>query len=70
VPATTGYFGSGPTTEVVISLDHNVGEGEQRRRNGKAERFRRPHVQHELELCWLFDRKIGGADVKQVAYPS
>ena len=40
-------------------FDHLVGEGEQRGRNGEVERFRCPHIQHELELHWLLDRKIG-----------
>src|SRR5262249_60828488 len=41
------------------SFDHLIGAGEQRLRHGKAERRRCPHVQHELELCWLLERKIG-----------
>src|SRR5207248_10898032 len=31
----------------------------------KAERVRCPHVDHEFELCWLLDRKIGGVGALQ-----
>src|SRR5262249_40909284 len=40
------------------SFDHLVGAGEQRRRHGEAERFRRLEVDKQLNLRGLVDRKV------------
>src|SRR5499427_8757676 len=42
-------------------LDHLVGTGEQRWRNVERERLRSSEVDHQLELCGLFDGKVCGA---------
>src|SRR5215467_9519861 len=47
------------------SFDHLVGKRQQRRRNGEPERLSCSHVQHELELCGLLDRKIGRASCRE-----
>src|SRR5262249_60088186 len=49
---------AGMTTE--ISLDHLVGDCEDARRHGEAERLRGLHVDHQLELARLDDRQISG----------
>src|SRR5262245_57057455 len=37
------------------SFDHLVGAGKQGRRDGEADRFRGPQIEHQLELCRLLD---------------
>ena len=46
-------------------FDHLVGEREQRGWNGETERFRCPHVQHEIEFYRLLDWKISNVDALQ-----
>jgi hypothetical protein len=40
-------------------FDHLVGGGQQRLRDGKAERLRRFKVEGQLDPCSLLDRQIG-----------
>src|SRR6516225_8996798 len=40
-------------------LNYLVGAIEQGRRDAKTEGFRRPEVDHQLELGWLLDWKVG-----------
>src|SRR5215469_1647582 len=42
------------------SLDHLVGDGEQRRRHVQANRLRHDQVNDEVDLVDRVDRKIGG----------
>src|SRR4030095_7991065 len=42
------------------SLDHLVGAQPHRSRDGDAKRIRRLHVDHQVELRRLLDRKVGG----------
>ena len=42
------------------SLDNLVGTGEDRRRNGEAERLGRPEIDHQLEFRRLLDRQVPG----------
>ena len=41
------------------SLNHCVGPIVQQRRNGRAKRLGRLHVDDEFELCGLLNRQIG-----------
>jgi hypothetical protein len=49
-----------PISEVNDSFDHLVGERQQCRGNGNAERFRGFEIDHEGKLARLFDREIAG----------
>ena len=44
----------------VCLLDHLVGNRQQRRRDGNAERLGSVEVDHELELGRLLDGEVGG----------
>jgi len=47
-----------PISEVNDSFDHVVGERQQCRGNGNAERFRGFEIDHEGKLARLLDREI------------
>jgi hypothetical protein len=49
-----------PISEVNDSFDHLVGERQQCRGNGNAERFRGFEIDHEGKLARLLDREIAG----------
>jgi hypothetical protein len=49
-----------PISEVNDSFDHVVGERQQCRGNGNAERFRGFEIDHEGKLARLLDREIAG----------
>src|SRR5437868_12980348 len=60
IPTSYGYWMpacAGMTAEV--SLDHLVGQREQRWRNLESERPGGPEIEHEFEFGGLHDRKIG-----------
>ena len=42
-----------------LLFDHLVGAAEQRHRKGETQRLGGLQVDHQLELCRLFDRQIG-----------
>src|SRR6516162_4224699 len=42
-----------------VLFDHLVGNGEHTRRNCKIECLGRFQIDHQLELGWLYDRKVG-----------
>jgi hypothetical protein len=44
--------------QTAFLFDHLVGAGEQRLRQGEAERLGGLEVDHQLELCRLFNRQI------------
>jgi hypothetical protein len=48
-------------------LDHLVGGGQQRFRDGKAERLGGFEVDHQFELGRLLNRQIGGASALEDA---
>ena len=47
------------------SLDDLVGAAEQRHRKGETQRLGGLQVDHQLELCRLFDRQIGRLGASQ-----
>src|SRR6266567_2608763 len=47
------------------SLDDSISSPQQRVRDRKAERFRGPHVDHELEFLWPLDWQVGRLDAVQ-----
>jgi hypothetical protein len=49
-----------PISEVNDSFDHVVGERQQCRGDGNAERFRGFEIDHERKLARLLDREIAG----------
>jgi len=49
-----------PISGVNDSFDHVVGERQQCRGNGNAERFRGFEIDHESKLARLLDREIAG----------
>ena len=49
-----------PISEVNDSFDHLVGERQQCRGNGNAERFRGFEIDHEGKLARLLDREMAG----------
>jgi hypothetical protein len=55
-----GYVSFVPISEVNDSFDHLVGERQQCRGNGNAERFRGFEIDHEGKLARLLDREIAG----------
>ena len=55
-----GDVGKVPISEVNDSFDHLVGERQQCRGNGNAERFRGFEIDHEGKLARLLDREIAG----------
>ena len=51
----------GPIPEVAdILLDHLIGGGQQRRRNGQPKRLGRRQINRRFEFGWRLYRKIGG----------
>src|SRR5215472_17601345 len=48
-------------------LDHLIGNGQQSRRNRKAKRHHRLHVDHKFGPCWLHHRQLGGPIAAQDA---
>src|SRR6516162_6602068 len=40
-------------------FDHLVGDGNQRRRDLEAKRFRRLEINDQFECCWLLNRQVG-----------
>jgi hypothetical protein len=54
-----------PISEVNDSFDHVVGERQQCRGNGNAERFRGFEIDHEGKLARLLDRKIAGPGARK-----
>src|SRR3954469_21045257 len=55
----TAFMGRSPETSPTGSLDHLIGEREQRRRDFEAERLGGLHVERQLELGGLRDRQFG-----------
>jgi hypothetical protein len=55
----SGAVGGGPESPLA-SLDHFVGRGQQRRRDGEAEGFGGFQIDDQLETRRLFDRQIAG----------
>jgi hypothetical protein len=43
-----------------FSLDHLVGDRQERRRDRESQRFCRLEIDHKLELCRAFDGQVGG----------
>jgi hypothetical protein len=43
-----------------FSLDHLVGDRQERRRDHESQRFCRLEIDHKLELCRAFDGQVGG----------
>ena len=57
----TAYVAFVPNTEKPLdSLDHFISRGQQRRRDGEAQRFGGLEVNDQLETRRLFDRQIAG----------
>ena len=55
------HFCDVPIGDISLLFDHLIGAGEDRRRDGEAERFGCLGVDDQLDLRHLRDREIGGA---------
>src|SRR6516165_6985653 len=45
-------------SKIASLLDHLIGAGEERRRDRQSQRLGSPKIDDQLELSWLFDRKV------------